>query len=96
MQTTYEMIHAHAAAQPERLLFAYRTATGWTRVTRAAGLEQAARLAGGLSRLGVRSDDRVVILAENRWEWMAVPHQLRHPRLRGLRHHRMLAYRFGL
>ncbi|MGK5637181.1 AMP-dependent synthetase/ligase [Streptomyces sp. URMC 126] len=62
-------VFEHAAATPDRVTFARRTADGWRDVTASAFRDEVMGVAKGLLAEGIRPGDRVAIVSRTRYEW---------------------------
>ncbi len=76
--TTYEILLERAESHPEHPLVQWQEGEVWKTLTTRQGLDAAARLAGGIARLGVKAGDRVAILSGNRYEWLLLDLAFRH------------------
>jgi long-chain acyl-CoA synthetase len=69
-QTLHGMFFAQADRFGSDVLLHARDGKGWTDVTWAEVADKARRLAAALAALGIRTGDRVMLVSENRPEWM--------------------------
>ena len=69
-QTLPGMFFEQAAAGGQRPFLWHKQAGAWQSLSWAEVADRVARLTAGLSRLGVRAGDRVMLVSENRPEWL--------------------------
>ena len=66
----------NAQRRPDRVVFAQRSAGGWSDVTAAQFATDVARLAKGLVAAGIAVGDRVGLMSRTRYEWTLVDYAL--------------------